>query len=124
MAGTLRQHPITGATILVPKLTTESLRRAMDDYGPNGRLGTVGYSTRDDISRAESFKEKGDRIVIREANRLDWTYPELVAWVDSKYGRWFWDCLHGSNDAASAKAQVTLDWIDRSDLAHYFGEEF
>ena len=94
------------------KLTLEDLERAQGDPL---RMGTVGYS------EGDSFREKavGDRMAVREANRLGWTYPMLLAWVDSKYGRWYWDALHGCNDKDGARRLMTIEWMTPGERAEY-----
>ncbi len=86
-------------------LTRADLMSAIND---EHRLGSVGYSCRFDFPKR--LQTKGDTIVLREANRQGWTYADLVFWVDSKYGRWFWDSLYGCTDEAGAAGCVTLDW--------------
>jgi len=81
------------------------------------RGGTVGYSEGDWLST--TMRQKGDRIVLRRANAQGWTMEHLVGWVDSKYGRWFWDSLYGCRDATGAARLVTLDWMDADDRALY-----
>jgi len=82
------------------------------------RRGTVGYSERDFI-RSATLRRRGDSIVVREANRQHWTYLDLLIWVDSKMGRWFWDALYGCKDQLGATRLVTLDWLDDDERAAY-----
>ena len=90
------------------KLTKADLERALED--PR-RQGTLGYTQSEYIERSKAFIAKGDSLAIRTANAKGWTYDDLVVWVDSKGGRWFWDALHGNDDAAMAAREVNLDWF-------------
>lgn len=83
------------------------------------RQGSWGYGERDICGANRKLRAEGDAIVVREANRLGWTLNELVAWVDSKYGRWFWDSLYGCSDPEGAARLVTLDWMTASERADY-----
>lgn len=97
------------------QLTKVDLENALES---EKRLGTVGYTEREYVAtKAEA--RKGDSIVVREANRQGWSFEQLVGWVDSKYGRWFWDELHGCKDADAAARCVTLDWMDDYDRSLY-----
>lgn len=90
------------------RLTRKDLEAAIaSEY----RLGTVGYSERDTCGANAALRAKGDSLVIRVANSFNWTYQDLLIWVDSKYGRWFWDSLYGSDDLAGAQGLVRKDWI-------------
>lgn len=98
------------------KLTRQDLQAAREsEY----RQGSWGYEERDVCGANKALRERGDRIVLEEANRQGWTENHLVAWVDSKYGRWFWDSLYGCSDEAGARKLVTLDW-----MAEYEREEY
>lgn len=97
------------------KLTKQDLEAALES---ELRQGTVGYTEREYVATSRE-RAQGDSIVVREANRQGWSFNQLVAWVDSKYGRWFWDELHGCKDAAAAARTVTLDWMDDFDRSLY-----
>lgn len=97
------------------KLTLEDLDAAVNS---ERRLGSAGYSDRPSQIVVGRL---GDRIVLREANAKGWTINHLIAWVDSKYGRWFWDSLYGCNDAEGAAKLVNLDWMDDYDRSLYEG---
>jgi len=88
-------------------LTKSDLERAIED---ERRQGTVGYNEGD--GRSQRLRAKGATIVVREANAKGWSYDDLVLWVDSKYGRWFWDSLYGCDDPEGAARAVTLDWVE------------
>jgi len=87
-------------------LTKQDLERAVED---ERRLGSVGYNLAFD--HGQRLQAKGRAIVLREANRQGWSYDDLVLWVDSKYGRWFWDSLYGCSDPDGAAQAVTLAWV-------------
>jgi len=97
------------------KLTLQDLENAVND--DEKRLGSVGFSERD--SFCATTQKRGNRIALAAANAKGFTYDQLVAWVDSKYGRWFWDSLYGCSDRAGAVALVNLDWMSSEDRALY-----
>jgi hypothetical protein len=97
---------------MTAKLTISDLENAKDSPA---REGSVGFSDGD--HRPLRLQARAARIVLREANRQGWTYADLVCWIDSKLGRWFWDELYGCDNTDAAARYVTLSGLTPAEYA-------
>lgn len=101
-------------------LTVEDLDRAAQSDYWNG-WGYLGERLR---ARDESDPEcridpsvvaRVDQFAIQVANEQGWGFPELLAWCDSKYGRWYADTAYPhatDRDLRVARQYVTVKSVD------------
>lgn len=80
-------------------LTTADIERMHDheNWHGFGYLGERSYQ--DDAEKVAVADAKA----LDAANRLGLTYEQLFDWANSKVGRWFGDCMFGSNGRHAEK---------------------
>lgn len=95
-AGTAPSEPVTTAAA---PLTTADIERMHDheNWHGFGYLGERSYQ--DDAEKVAAADAKA----LDAANRLGLTYEQLFDWANSKVGRWFGDCMFGSNGRHAEK---------------------
>lgn len=78
-----------------PTLTTDDIEAGLDhpDFGGFGYLGERSRQGR-------AAQDRGDAVVLREANARGWDREQLFAWTNSRDGRWFGDNAFGGWDDA------------------------
>ena len=113
------------------KITKTILEQALTDdrlwgNGYRGERDNALDTSDPEIRVPKSQIAKADRLVIECANEWGWTYDQLVAFINSKWGRWFAeDTIYGRVSVGSvARAwsiaeQFTTDYSVNRDEYGY-----
>ena len=97
-------------------LTVADLDRAAHDDHWNG-WGYLGERLR---AQHESDPEcrihpevvrRADLFAIKLANTKGWGFAELLAWCDSKYGRWYADTAYGPTRGVGERLQAAAKYV-------------
>jgi hypothetical protein len=80
-------------------LTTADIERMYDHEDWAGRGYLFERSYQDDAEKVAAADAKA----LDAANRLGLTYEQMFEWANSRVGRWFGDCMFGSNGRHAEK---------------------
>lgn len=101
-------------------LTAADLDRAAQDdhwlgWGYLGERLRASQTTDPECTIDPAVIARTDEYAITVANEKGWDYPTLLAWCDSKYGRWYADTAYPDatpERLAVARQYVTVDSVD------------
>lgn len=100
----------------MPALTVEDLDRAAQSdlwngWGYLGERLRAQQETDPECRIAPDVVARADRFAVDRANELGWGFAELLAWCDSKYGRWYADTAYGSMGGMATRLRTAAQYV-------------